>query len=309
MPSLSLLVALLAASSAADAKFDLLACATNLVPGDASPVEVRRTAYERGLAPPAMKQFALHRARELEAAAHTITSALPKSWQPHVELDATGMAKLVELRIPGAHRPAELAPAILDFVRSHACLFGVVSPELLAAHATGPEHEGAIVEIDVRPRSVGTIDAEVEVSAGGWTRVHLHHHLWPVADPKLAVDPKLLLARYVGYPMQTTAYHMLRNPRVCVRTHRAAVATESSFRWNAGPMMLCKSEVIEVHSGAFVWLAGGDATGASPLGTLPSVLQLNGRAFDNAGGSWLAPAFRTPGEDSTPQDSRECTPR
>ncbi len=309
MPSLSLLVALLAASSAADASFDLLACATHLVPGDASPVEHGKAAHERGPSPPAMKQFTLHRAPELEAAARTITSALPPAWQPHVELDATGMAKLVELRVPGTHRPAKLAPAILDFVRAHACLFGVIDPTALDAHATGPEHEGASVEIDVRPRSVGTIDAEVELSDGGWTRVHIHHHLWPVADPKLAVDPKQLLARYVGYPMQTTAYHMLKNRRGCVRTYHAAVSTESSFGWNAGPMMLCKSEVVEVHSGAFVWLAGGSATGDSPLSSLPRVLQPNGGSLDNAGGQWLAPAFRMPGEDSSPQDSRECMPR
>jgi hypothetical protein len=217
------------------------------------------------------------------------------------------MVDTLELHVPGTHTAQQLAPSILAFVRAHPCLFGVVDPAGLAAHATGPKHEGTWVLIDVAPRSVGAIAAEVDADRGR-TQVRIRHHLWPVADPAIAVTPKQLLARYLGVSFkELVGERYMVDPATrrhtgCLPIFKTHLTEESSFSWRAGPVLICRGTVADVTPGAFVW-AHGYSGGDPVLAELPIVLDPTGRPLDKPS---IAPALRAPSDDDLAADVGEC---
>jgi hypothetical protein len=277
--------------------FDLLACATDLGPGELAP--------ERGGPPPTMTRFPLHARAELEAAARKIAAALP--WHAHVELDATGMGKSVELHLAKNLPPSEDVRIALDVVRAHPCLFGVVAPTQLAAHATGPNHDGGTVLFDVSPRQIGALAARVELEGRGEV-MRIDLHLWPVADRQPALDPTRAFARYLGrrYTRHEGWHylvdrHTLRHTG-CVPIVRERVSDVSSLSWQAGPLLACRGRFAEVEYGAFVW-SPGYAGGDERLAELPKAVLPDGTLMP---APWIAPGLRAPDGDDPPADVGDC---
>ncbi|HTR51167.1 MAG TPA: hypothetical protein VMJ10_10710 [Kofleriaceae bacterium] len=233
--------------------------------------------------PPASAGFVLHDAHALAAAARAIAAALPRAWRAHVELDATGMAKLVELHFAGTRSPTENANTLLDLVRAHPCLFGVVAPAALVAKPIG-SNEHALVYFDSRgfvtARKLGTLYASLDVEGGG-LHVVLERHLWPVIDREPAIDPARMLARYLGHTYGEHGGYRMRldpsthEPRACEPMVSNRIAELASFRWRAEPILACRGDHADVVYGARVDLHG--AMRRDPvLAELPTALMPDG---------------------------------
>ena len=260
------------ALAATPPSFDLGACTLDLA-ADGS---------ERGKPPPVMTRIpradAIANARVLKAALGT----------RRVELDAYGMATAVELH---ATAPAD----VLAFVRAHPCLFGVVDPSALSAHAFG-----TWIAIDVAPVSIGAIQAEIVGD-----HVRIDGHFWPVEAP--AFDHAHLLDRFVGVAARIeagTAYLIdpkTHRHRGCVPLIRDVVTTVSYFDVHPGPVLACRPDAVEVVPGAFV--TGPDPiVRTSVLAELPAALDPAGAKIDPA----IVPASRAAGASELAWDYGSC---
>jgi hypothetical protein len=253
--------------------------------------------------PPVMDHVTLVDAKS----AAELAAKLAAQLNMRVELDTAQMATLVEFHVPGQRTAAELAPDILAFVRAHACMFGVVDPAALSAHATGPQHDGTWVLIDLKPRSIGAIQAEVDID-GKTTRVRIEHHLWPIADVTPTIDLEHMLARYIGRAVTIhRGWRYLVDPathrhRACVPIYRDVITEASTFNWRGGPILVCGKRSAEVRAGAFVWIDPMRSNTDAALAELPTALDPDGNRF----ASFIAPALRSPDDDSLAADIGVC---
>jgi len=290
------------------APLDVRACELDLGAGAAKPHSLADLPAERGGPPPVSTRIALVDHATAVATAAKLAAALPKRWRPHIELDSAAMASLVELYVPGEHSANDLAPAVLGFVRAHACLFGVTDPSALAAHATGDQHQGTWVLIDVAPRSVGAIQADIDADHGV-TRVQIHQHQWPVADPPIAMDPAKFLKRYIGVSarIQIALIYMIdpktRRHTGCVPRFGDITTDASRFHFRIGPVLVCHGRIADVQAGAFVWMPYSTGQHAPVLDELPTAVDPAGNRFGDA---WIAPALRTPTDDDIAYDQGAC---
>ncbi|HEY1815688.1 MAG TPA: hypothetical protein VGG74_25240 [Kofleriaceae bacterium] len=227
--------------------FDLAACASDLAPPPGEARTLADAARERHGPPPLLAEIALvdppHRARVAAA----IAAALPASWRPTVELDASGMAETVALEVPGAPSIDELAPQVLAFVRGHACLFGITAPDRVRA-APYADH---FVALAIDPVSIGGVDVSIERLAGA-TRVMLAHHFWPIAP----VAPKhVQLGRYFGRPFHEDIEMF---PRKGPPGHRRIDGTvgANDLHVEPGPLLACRGAMLIVRAAAWIDLNG-----------------------------------------------------
>jgi hypothetical protein len=276
------------------APFDLAACArTVAAPG--SGAALADGGAERGGPPPPSTRFALLDARARTASAAAIAAAFPASWHARVELDATGMVHQLQLALPGKLAPAELAPVVLGLVRAHPCLFGVIDPAQVAAHV----YIDRYIMLDVRPHAVGGIGVASDVSRDGTTTVTLTGHLWPVAEPAIAVEPARLLRRYLGHELTQrielfgTAYTA---PGTMIRHSKALT---QDFRWQPGPILVCGHGGLDVRAGVWVEVAG-TADHDPVIRELPA--PLDPQAGRPIAGAWIMPIVVDPDENYTPED-------
>ncbi len=305
--ALACVIAMIRTALAVPPAFDLGACALDLAPGSDKPATLGDLAPERGGPPPAMTQLPLVSAQVAAETAAKLVAKLPAGFAPRIELDAAQMAAVVELHLPGVQAARQLAPDILAFVRLHPCLFGVIDPGALGAHATGPNHEGTWVLIELRPRSVGALQAEVTAERTT-TRVRIDQHLWPIADATPTIDPKRMLARYLGIKAtRRTGWRYLIDPRTrrhrgCVPIYRDVVTDVSAFHLRAGPILACERGAAVVRSGAFVWSSGFKDNPDAALAELPTALMPDGTRI----ASFIAPALREPADDTLATDFGRC---
>ncbi len=287
------------------APLDVRACTLDLGPGAAMPQSLAELPAERGAPPPVSTRIALADHATTVATAATLSAALPARWRPHVELDTTGMATHVQLEVLGEHKPNELVPDVLAFVRAHPCLFGVTDPKALVARAS--EIRGPWVLID-QPGSFGAIQAEV-VADHGVTRVRIDQHLWPIARPPIAIDPNRVLAHYLGLAAHLeigTRY--LVDPKTrqhtgCVPMFKDEVTTADSFALRAPPLLVCRDRIAAVTAGAYVVLPGMPVRVDPVLKELPAALDPTGAVIARP---WIVPAERPTGEDNLEFDVGAC---
>jgi hypothetical protein len=274
--------------------FDALACATKLDKG----------AHARELERPSepVERFVLHDAHELADAALVIATALHEAWHPHVELDAMGMATLVELQLPHGFLPSDGKSVVLDLVSTHPCLFGMLAPDAVTVTQPVPASADWMqLVIEAQP-SIGAITAFVEARSGG-LHVSIQRHLWPIRPHVVAVDPARLLARYLGRRVTTlSGERMIVDPKTherlgCVPMRYERTLDQDSLRWRAGAVIECRGRVGEVRDGAVVrtslWLTNTDPLSSA----LPAVLAPDGTPLANT----LAPATT-----ATERDEGEC---
>jgi hypothetical protein len=288
--------------------FDLATCQLDVAPVRAARA-LRDLTGERGKPPPVMTRIARVDRRDAAATATALAAALPGTWKPTIELDVSGMASVVEVHVPGSHTTLELAADVLGFVRARPCLFGIVEPAALDAHVIGAQHQGTWVLFDVRPRSVGVIQADVE-SEGDTTRVRIEGHLWPIADATPAIDEGRMLARYLGLGATIHAgERYMVDPAThrhtgCVPIYRDVVTEPATFRVQPGPILACRARTLEVVAGAVVSLPSMKPGHDPVLDELPAALDPDGNRIT----PYLAPAMRSPDQDDLFWGAAECAP-
>jgi hypothetical protein len=290
--------------------FDIGACTLDRTAPAAVVSTLADLPRERGGPPRASTQLLRIDARTRAANTARIAATIPTSWKPHLELDMFAMATKLEIHLPGEYTAAELAPAVLDFVRTHPCLFGIVDPSAVDVRVLGLHHEGTVAMVDVKPRALGTMWVSIDVEHGA-TRVQFVHHLWPVKEPSATIDAHQILARFVG---KTATLHVGSRYLIYPKTHRhrgcapivrTQVTVVASFAVRPGPILVCADDVADVRAGAFVWLRGQTRDGDPMLRELPTALAPNGHSF---GRPWIAPAIRTPDDDALGSDAGGCGP-
>jgi hypothetical protein len=230
-------------------------------------------------APPVVKKFVLHDHRELATAAHAIAATLPAAWHAHVELDATGMASVVDLHVRDRKLVANLGGFASDLVRAHACLFGVIAPDAIAITVHDPDG-GTWLEISAPP-SGGFIVVTTEPERGA-TAVHVAQHAWPIRPRDVAIDPLHAFARYLGRKVvEWSGHRMLVDPVTherlgCVPIRHEQTTDLSSLHWRTGAVIACHDRIGEVRDGIALRTTLNIAPRDEVFATLPAVLAPDG---------------------------------
>jgi hypothetical protein len=255
--------------------FDLAACASDLAPPAGESRTLADVASERHGPPPVLAEIALVDPPRRARVAAAIAAALPASWRPHVELDASGMAETVAIDLPGELPLDVLARQLLAFVRGHACLFGITAPDRVRA----VPYEDRYLGLAIDPIAIGGIDVEIDWLPDG-THVTLEHHFWPIAP---VVPKHVQLGRYLGRPFHVDVDRFPPNaPEIHRRVDGAVRASDLDVE--PGPLLACRGVTLIVGAGAWVDLQGhGDD---DVLRALPQPIDAAGAPV---GPGWVMP--------------------
>jgi hypothetical protein len=263
---------------------------------DSEPVRPHATlaeiSAERADAPQITDAFPLLDAKQRTAAAARIAAMFPADWNPIVQLDATGMAHVIELELPGKLRVDDLVTPALQFVRAHACLFGIVKPVELTAHAYTND-----VIFDRAPHTIGSLSAAVYPGAST-TRIRFAGHLWPVADRTVTIEPKRVLKRWLGRTA-TRRIEMFgpAGTRPGLRFERRATL-DLDFGLDPGPILVCDRGHLGVSAAIFVALHA-EPDGDAVLAELPAPVDGQGKRIT---APWIMPVLVAPDANWTPDD-------